>query len=132
MKKILVIDFWGLGDLILATGAIQQLADAGYQVGVLTKSISKKLVEPSFPDAIFHEINVPWTAHTGKYQLHKWKWGELRKIVRDLRKENYDLSVSIRADPREDFIPKLAGIKMVHGFKRWKVWPLINESGSES
>lgn len=127
LKKILVIDFWGLGDLILATGAIKSLIDQGYEVGVLTKSISRQLVQPTLPKVTFHEISIPWTSHRNKYEFWNWNWSDLWSVILDLRKERYNCSVSIRADPREDLIPRLAGIPKIYGRRRWKWWRLINK-----
>ncbi len=126
-RKILLIDFWGLGDLVLASGALHELVKLGYEVGVLTKPLSKALTVRTFPGVHWHTVNIPWTAHQGKYRLHEWNWKELAEVISEIRGQSYDYSISIRKDPREDFIPWLAGITQVYGFRRWSWWSLINK-----
>ena len=125
MRKVLILDFWGLGDLVLASGAIRCLQREGYEVGVLCKAISRELMEPYVEDVYWHTYNVPWTVHRGKWHVWKWDWRGLWRVLREIRSESYAASLSIRADPREDFLPYLCGIRKVYGFKRWAWWPLI-------
>ncbi|MBT8036551.1 MAG: glycosyltransferase family 9 protein [Verrucomicrobiae bacterium] len=125
--KILITEIWGLGDAVLATGAIRRLIEQGHDVGILCKPSVRELLEDRLPVVKWHVFTFPWTAHRNKYQFWKWPWSEMAKIRRSLSHEKYDAAVSVRADPRDDALAWLAGIKRRIGFRRWPHWKLVNE-----
>ncbi len=114
-RKILIVELWGLGDLTFATPVITA-ALAQDEVHLLGKDHAKQLLEPSFPAVQFIAYEAPWTAYRGKYNLWKWNWRELIALVTRLRGEKYDIAVSARDDPRDQFLMWRIGAAQRIGF----------------
>jgi ADP-heptose:LPS heptosyltransferase len=114
-RKILIVELWGLGDLTFATPAIREALGRD-EVHLLGKEHAKLLLEPSFPGVKFISYEAPWTAYKGKYKLWKWNWRELITLINRLREEKYDISVSPRDDPRDQFLMWLVGAAQRIGF----------------
>lgn len=113
--KLLVCELWGIGDLTLATALLDK-ARGQFEVHLLAKPHARELLEPTYPDVIFHSYAAPWTAHYRKYHLWNWRWSELFKIIVDLRREKFDAAVSARLDPRDHFLMWLSGARRRIGF----------------
>lgn len=114
-RKILIVELWGLGDLTFATPVIAA-ALAGDELHLLGKEHAKALLEPSFPQARFITYEAPWTVYKGKYKLWNWNWRELGALVKLLRAEKYDIAVSARDDPRDQFLMWIIGARQRIGF----------------
>ena len=114
-RKILIVELWGLGDLTFATPFIGAALERD-EVHLLGKEHAKSLLEPSFPQVQFVGYEAPWTAYRHKYNFLKWKWGELIALLRRLRSEKYDIAVSAREDPRDQFFMWLIGAAQRVGF----------------
>ncbi len=113
--KLLICELWGLGDLTLATTLIDR-ARSNYEVHLLAKPHARDLLQPTYPDVVFHDYVAPWTAHYRKYQLWSWNWSDLLKIIIDLRRERFDVGVSVRADPRDHVLMWMTGARKRIGF----------------
>jgi len=107
-RKILVVELWGLGDLTFATPVIAAALEND-EIHLVGKGHAVELLRPSFPRLRFCAYEAPWTVFQGKYDLWKWKWLELLRLVVRLRKEKYDLVISVRNDPRNHFFMWLVG-----------------------
>ena len=116
MKKVLVVELWGLGDAVIMSCIIQPLLDSGRDVAILCKADTARLLKPSLPRARFLVFYAPWTVFRGKYRIWKWRWNEILKLLRTLYRERFDEAVSVRADPRDHFLMLLAGVKTRCGF----------------
>jgi ADP-heptose:LPS heptosyltransferase len=115
-RKILILELWGLGDLTFATPVIRAAIERGDEVHLLGKEHARLLLEPSFPQVKFITYDAPWTVYRGKYQFWKWAWAGLFSVLSRLRKEKYDLAVSVRNDPRDQLFMWLAGARKRLGF----------------
>jgi ADP-heptose:LPS heptosyltransferase len=113
--KLLVCELWGIGDLTLATGLIDN-ARGQYEVHLLAKPHARELLAPTYPEVAFHSYIAPWTAHYRKYHLWNWRWSELIKLIIDLRKQKFDAAVSVRLDPRDHFLMWVSGARRRIGF----------------
>ena len=114
-RKILIVELWGLGDLTFATPMIAA-ALAEDEVHLVGKEHAKSLLEPSYPQVRFISYDAPWTVYRGKYKLWNWNWLEMIRLVNRLRAEKYDVSVSVRDDPRDQFFMWLIGAAQRVGF----------------
>jgi len=114
--KLLVLELWGMGDLIFSTPLLRKVTDAGYEVHLLAKEYARPLLQPTFPDIHFHSIDIPWSRYRGKYRLWEWNWPEILSILWRLRRERFDFAVSVRNDPRDHFLMALVGAKQRYGF----------------
>jgi heptosyltransferase-2 len=106
---------WGIGDLVLATTLISA-ATRQYEVHLLAKPHARELLQPTFPDVVFHDFVAPWTAHRGKYRLWAWPWPTVLSLVWRLWRQKYSAAVSVRPDPRDHFLMWLAGARRRLGF----------------
>lgn len=123
--RLLVVELWGLGDLAFAT-TLLRLAARAWDITLLGKPHAAPLLQPTFPDIRFLSLDAPWTAFRGKYRLHRWPWGELGGLVRTLRAAHFDAAVSVRPDPRDHLLMRLAGVRRRYGFPRRGSAGLLN------
>ena len=121
--KLLVVELWGLGDLVIATPFLQA-ASQKFAVTLLAKPYAKD-VQARF----WKEVNVvpfiaPWTAFKRKYDLFRWPWLEMIRLLQRLGAERFDVGLSARrtaggeGDPRDHVLLFLARAKERLGFPR--------------
>ena len=113
--KLLVLEFWGLGDLTFATPLLRA-AQERYDITLVGKVHATLLLQPSFPDIRFISFEAPWSAYLGKYALWRWNWPALLSLFFRLRREHFDSAVSVRNDPRDHLFMLLAGARERYGF----------------
>lgn len=109
--RILLLEPWGIGDLVLATGALRALRAAfpEARIDVLAKSYAKSLViGPEMADGVV-VYDFPWTAFHGKYRLTRYRFRELWELVSQLRRARYDVVLNARADVRNNLLGALIG-----------------------
>ncbi|MEI6350497.1 MAG: glycosyltransferase family 9 protein [Verrucomicrobiota bacterium] len=115
-RKILVFEFWGLGDLSFSTPVLKGALEAGCEVHLAGKHHARSLLAPTFPSIRFFSFDAPWSRFTSKYDLWRWNWTELFRLICELRKERYDAVVSVRSDPRDHLLMWLIGARERIGF----------------
>jgi ADP-heptose:LPS heptosyltransferase len=115
--KLLVLELWGIGDLVIATPFLQA-AGGRYDVTLLAKPYALDLKPHFWPSINVVPFVAPWTAFHGKYRLLSWPWREMFRLRRLLAREQFDAGVSIRPDPRDHVLLKLIGAKDRLGFPR--------------
>ncbi len=117
--KLLVIELWRVGDLVLATPFLRKACEK-YEVTLLAKPFAADLRERFWPSLKIVSFNAPWTvfAFRDKYRLLSWPWGEMFRLCSQLRREHFDVAVSARWDPRNDLLLCLTGARARLGFAR--------------
>jgi ADP-heptose:LPS heptosyltransferase len=115
--RLLVIELWQLGDLVMATPFIRAAAEK-YEVTVLAKPYAKELQVRFWPEVKVLPFMAPWTAFRRKYRLWHWPWSEMFRLTRLIRATRFDVAASARWDPRNHFLLALAGAKRRYGFPR--------------
>lgn len=80
--SLLIIELWGLGDLVIATPFLRAACEK-YSVTLIAKPFAQALQPRLWPEVEVVPFVAPWTAFQGKYRL--WKW-PLREMAR-LRKQ---------------------------------------------
>ena len=113
---LLVVELWGLGDLVIATPFLRAASDR-FQVTLLSKPHALELRGRFWPGVKVLPLVAPWTAFRHKYQLLKWPWRELLGL-RNLRKERFEMGVSARWDPRDHFLLRFVAARKRFGFPR--------------
>ena len=111
VTRVLLLEPWGIGDLVLATGALRSLRAAypAARIVVLAKGYARPLLlETGLADDVI-PYDFPWTAFTGKYRLSRYRWRELLRLVLRLRRERFDLALNAREDVRNNILMVLAG-----------------------
>jgi heptosyltransferase-2 len=115
--RLLVIELWGLGDLVIATPFLRAAVEK-YRVTVLAKPYARDLQPRLWPGVEVLPFVAPWTAFRGKYRLQSWPWLQMFSLTRSIREMRFDVGVSARWDPRNHFLLALAGAKSRIGFPR--------------
>jgi ADP-heptose:LPS heptosyltransferase len=116
--KLLVIELWGLGDLLIATPFLEA-ASQRYQVTLLAKPYAVDLQQRLWPEVKVVPFVAPWTAFKHKYRLLTWPWVRLIRVLHGLSAERFEFGLSARWDPRDHILLLLAGAKTRLGFPRW-------------
>ena len=115
--RLLIIELWGLGDLVLATPFLRAAAEK-FAVTLVAKPYAQDLQARFWPGVTVRPFVAPWTAFTGKYFLHRWPWLGLFALQRELRAEKFEVALSARWDPRDHFLMWLSGARKRIGFPR--------------
>ena len=111
VKRILVVELWGIGDLVLMSGVLPSLRELFPQaeIDLLAKPVASELFTgaTSFNQVIgFH---FPWTSFRGKYHGWRWDWWGLGRVLLSLRRKRYDLVIDARGDIRNNLLAFLSG-----------------------
>jgi len=117
--KLLVVQLWGLGDLIIATPFLQA-ASQSYEVTLLAKPYAVELQKRFWPQVRVVPFTAPWTAfkYLNKYRLWVWPWEEMLRLRNLLVATRFDFGLSARWDPRDHLLLWLAKAKTRLGFPR--------------
>jgi ADP-heptose:LPS heptosyltransferase len=113
--KLLVVELWGVSDLMIATPFLQE-ACALFEVTLLAKPFARELRVRFWPEIKVIPFNAPWTRFGHKFNLWSWPWGSLVRLVRQLRERRIEFVVSARGDPLDHCLARLAGAKARLGF----------------
>ncbi len=114
--KLLVVELWGMGDLVIATPFLQAASEK-YSVTLLAKPYATDLQRRFWPAVRVAPFVAPWTAFRGKYRLLSWPWREIFRL-RSLAAERFDLGLTARWDPRDHLLLKLLRARRRLGFPR--------------
>lgn len=114
--KLLVIELWGLGDLVIATPFLQA-ASQRFDVTLLAKPYARDLQPRFWPEVSVHTFIAPWTAFKHKYRLLSWPWRHIWQL-RSLAAQRFDIGLSARWDPRDHFLLKALQVNRRLGFPR--------------
>jgi len=126
-SRLLAIELWGLGDLVIGTQFFLAAAKK-FDVTVLAKPYAKELQPLLWPEVKVIPFSAPWTAFKEKYHVHRWPWLEMLRLTRILRGARFDVGLSARWDPRDHFLLALAGAKKRFGFPRLGSQILLTDS----
>ena len=131
VQKILVLELWGVGDVVLASGMLTALRQRypNADIHMLAKGHAKALLIGHGSGAELREFSFPWTAGlTGKYQIIKWPWREIVSFLKMLRREKYDLALESRGDIRNHILMLLIDAKHITGFSFGFGWMLDSKA----
>jgi ADP-heptose:LPS heptosyltransferase len=122
--KLLIIELWGLGDLVIATPFIRAAAER-HEVTLLAKPYALELQPRLWPGVKVAVFNAPWTSFTDKYQLWRWPWRELFRLRQVLAGEQFAVGLSARWDPRDHLLLQFFGARQRLGFPRLRSQGLL-------
>jgi heptosyltransferase-2 len=117
--KLLIVELWGLGDLVIATPFIRAVAEK-FDITLLAKPFALDLRPRLWPAVKVVTFTAPWTAFKNKYHLWRWPLLEMIRLRRKLAAEHFDYGLSARWDPRDHPLLKFVGVKNRLGFPRWQ------------
>lgn len=115
--KLLIVELWGLGDLVIATPLLRAAAER-FDITLLAKPYALDLQRRLWPGVRVVPFVAPWTAFKNKYRLWQWPWREIVRLRHHLAAEHFASGLSARWDPRDHLLLKLAGVRDRIGFPR--------------
>ncbi len=115
--KLLIVELWGLGDLVIATPLLRAAAER-FDITLLAKPYALDLQRRLWPEVRVEAFVAPWTAFKDKYRLRQWPWREIARLRRWLAGERFASGLSARWDPRDHLLLKLVGVRDRIGFPR--------------
>jgi ADP-heptose:LPS heptosyltransferase len=118
IERILVIEPWNIGDVVLATPMLSTLRERfpRARVSLLAKSHAADLLKGS---GLVDEVivaDLPWTAQQRKYRLTPSVVVALRKLVSELRKRHFDVTIDARMDIRSNILAATTGARQRIGY----------------
>jgi heptosyltransferase-2 len=116
-RKLLVVELWAMGDLVLTTPFLRAAAGQ-FDLTLLAKPLARDLQPRLWPGVETIPFTFPWTAFKEKYNLVRWPWRNMASLARQLRSCRFDVAVSARWDPRDHFLLGLTGAQRRLGFPR--------------
>lgn len=117
-SKILVLEFWQLGDAVLAEPFLRALRHRfpAAEISLLCKSPTRTLLTPSGLIDRFLIADIPWTAFERKYALERYGDADFLALVRRLRAEKFDVTLDARMDLRSNLLTWSIGAPRRIGF----------------
>jgi ADP-heptose:LPS heptosyltransferase len=115
--KLLIIELWGLGDLAIATPFLRAATET-FDVTLLAKPFARELQPRLWPEVRVETFAAPWTAFKNKYDVWRWPFLEMGRLLRRLAEARFDFGLSARWDPRDHLLLKIFGVKNRIGFPR--------------
>ncbi|HEU6447626.1 MAG TPA: glycosyltransferase family 9 protein [Verrucomicrobiae bacterium] len=118
--KLLIVELWGLGDLIIATSFLRA-AQKKFEVTLLAKPYARDVQPRLWPDVRVETFVAPWTAFKHKYHFWRWPFLKMIRLRQRLARERFDYGLSARfsrggGDPRDNLLLTLIGVKNRLGF----------------
>ena len=115
--KLLIVELWGLGDLVIATPLLRAAAER-FDITLLAKPYALDLQQRLWPDVRVITFVAPWTAFKNKYRFWQWPWREIGRLRHQLAAGHFESGLSARWDPRDHLLLKLVGVRNGVGFPR--------------
>ena len=121
--KLLIVELWGLGDLVIATPLLRAAVER-FDVTLLAKPYALDLQRRLWPGVCVVPFVAPWTAFKNKYRLWQWPWREMIRLRNRMAGEHFDFGLSARritspplsGDLRDHLLLKLFGVQHQIGF----------------
>lgn len=105
-KKILVFEFWSIGDIVMMTSIIGALKTRfpDSSIDILCKPSGSEILkqDPRINKILIYDF--PWTAFKNKYNLLKWDWKGMWSCIKKAKSESYDLILDARGDIRNNIV----------------------------
>lgn len=118
VRKILIVELWHMGDVVLTTPLLQRLR-AMYPQARITLLAKPHAVDLLAESGLVDDIvtfDFPWTAMTGKYNPARYDRGAISELVGKLKGEKFDLSLDCRMDVRSNMLTRSIGAKRRIGY----------------
>lgn len=117
-ERILVIEPWNLGDVVISTVMLAELRSRYPQarISLLAKPHATELLEESgLVDEII-SFDFRWTAQRNKYSFGIRTVREMMSLVRKLRAERFDVTIDSRMDIRSNLIAAMTRAPLRLGY----------------
>jgi len=115
--SLLIIELWGLGDLVIATPFLRAASEK-FSITLLAKPYAQDLQTRLWPDVEVIPFVAPWTAFQGKYRLWNWPLRKMLHLRNQIAARRFDVGLSARWDPRDHFMLRALHVRKRLGFPR--------------
>lgn len=117
--KVLVVNFGGIGDIVLAEPLFRAINQTGAEIWCLSSPLAGQLL-PDYVHGVF--FSIPWLSRNGqRFDFFAWL-----QLLRQLKKEKFTLAIDLKGDPFIIFSLTLLGIKNRIGFINGGLGALLN------
>ncbi|KEO81017.1 lipopolysaccharide heptosyltransferase II [Tumebacillus flagellatus] len=119
--RVVIVKFGAIGDMVFATPLVREVCAFASYVGVMTLPWSREVLA-HHPGVDRLHLFDPW-------RVRGWQRVRMaREIVRDLRKERYDLALILHRSPLAPLLTLGAGIRQRVGFRQKGSRVLLTET----
>jgi ADP-heptose:LPS heptosyltransferase len=118
VQRILVIEPWNIGDVVLATPMLAELRVRFPRArsSLLAKSYARDLLDGSGLVDELIVCDLPWTAQKNKSRFTSRVLRQMRDLVVSLRQRCFDVTVDARMDIRANLLAALSGARNRIGY----------------
>ena len=106
IERILVIEPWNIGDVVLVTPFLSALRERfpGARVSLLARPYAREiLANTGLVDEVI-DAQLPWTAPKDKYRFDAAARRHMRDLIATLRDRKFDLTIDARMDVRSNLL----------------------------
>lgn len=113
VKQILVLELWNIGDVVLTLPFLEQLhlIFPNAKITLVARTYARELLGPSGLVDEFIETDLGWKKSEVKWNPLGYRWRELWRLARKLRRRRFDLAFQCRPHVREYIILALSGAR---------------------
>lgn len=113
VDRILVVELWNIGDVVLAMPFLAQLRALfpGSKTTLLARPHARVILEGTGLVDEFIETDLAWSERATRFDPFAYRWAELRRLAREMRNRNFDLAFKCRMHIREHVVLGLSGAR---------------------
>ncbi|MFH1642939.1 MAG: glycosyltransferase family 9 protein [Nanoarchaeota archaeon] len=117
-ERILLIEFYGIGDLIILSGAIDPIKQKwpNAEIWILSRSFAKDIFGHDVRIKGVMTFDFPWVTWGFRYNFIKWPWFKFHKLIKKLKEIKFDLAFG-RPDLPMNVILRLSNSSCTLGYK---------------
>ena len=103
VKRILVVELWNIGDVVLLLPFLQQLRTIfpNASVTLVASSYARDLLGPTGLVDEFIETDLAWQHERVAWNPAAYPWLRLARVIRELRGRKFDVAFQSRRHTRE-------------------------------
>jgi len=120
VKRILVVELWNIGDVVLLLPFLQQLRTIfpNASVTLVARSYARDLLGPTGLVDEFIETDLAWQHDRVAWNPAAYPWLRLARLINELRGRKFDVAFQSRGHTREYLLLWLSGAKRRVGVSR--------------
>jgi ADP-heptose:LPS heptosyltransferase len=113
VRRILVIELWNIGDVVLAMPFLAELRALFPQAKIIMLARPHARTVLAGTDLVdeFIETELAWSERAVRYNPLAYNWRELARIRRELQRHHLDVAFSSRMHVREQVVLALSGAR---------------------
>jgi heptosyltransferase-2 len=120
LKRILVVELWNIGDVVLTIPFLAQLRAifADVEITMLGRPYAAEILAGTGLVDRFIEADLTWKTEGRSFNPFNYDWAELLRVVPALRERNFDLAFQCRPHAREYALLAVSGARRRVGYAK--------------